>query len=73
MLERNRRRVQNLSGLELWLFIIGRVLASAGLGVLAMAYFRELARPLAWPAITAGALLLLLASRGLVRKPSVKD
>lgn len=70
MLERNRLRVQNLSGLELWFFIVGRVLVSAGLGVLAMAYFPTLARPLAWPAVVAGAVLLLLASRGLARKPS---
>jgi hypothetical protein len=38
MLERNRSRVQNLTGLEVWFFILGRVLLAFGLGVLAMAY-----------------------------------
>ena len=32
MLEENRRRVQNLSGTELWLFIISRVLGCLRLG-----------------------------------------
>ena len=31
MLEANRRRAQNLTGLEIWFFILGRVLLAFGL------------------------------------------
>ncbi len=68
MLERNRRRVQNLTGLEIWFFIVGRVLLAFGLGVLAMAYAPALASMAVWPAIAAGVILLVLASRGMFRK-----
>lgn len=33
MLDWNRSRVQNLTGTEIWLFIVGRVLVGFGLGV----------------------------------------
>jgi hypothetical protein len=68
MLENNRRRVQNLTGLEIWLFILGRVLLAFGIGVLAMAYWPGIATVLVWPGIAGGFVLLLLASRGLFRK-----
>jgi hypothetical protein len=32
MLEGNRNRVQNLTGLEIWMFIIGRVFVAFGIG-----------------------------------------
>lgn len=54
MFEGNRRRVQNLTGLEIWLFIIGRGLIAFGLGVLAMIYFPALAASIAWPTILMG-------------------
>ena len=68
MLEGNRRRVQNLTGLEIWLFIIGRVLVAFGVGVLAMVYVPAVAANLAWPAVVVGLLALVVASRGLFRK-----
>ena len=68
MLERNRSRVQNLTGLEIWFFILGRVLLAFGLGVLAMAYVPALASVAVWPAIGAGVILLALGSRGMFRK-----
>ena len=69
MLESNRRHVQQLTGLEIWLFIISRVLVAFGIGALAMTYFPSVASTLAWPAIVVGALAFLVASRGLLRQP----
>jgi hypothetical protein len=71
MLERNRSRVQNLTGLEIWLFIVGRVLVAFGVGILAMAYTPALASIAVWPALVVGVILLLLASRGMFRKSPV--
>ncbi len=68
MLEGNRSRVQNLTSLEIWLFIIGRVLVAFGVGVLAMIYLPAAAANLAWPALVAGLVALIVASRGLFRK-----
>jgi hypothetical protein len=68
MLERNRSRVQNLTGLEIWFFILGRVLLAFGFGVLAMIYVPAIASVAAWPALGAGIILLVLASRGMFRK-----
>jgi hypothetical protein len=71
MLERNRSRVQNLTGIEIWFFILGRVLLAFGLGALAMAYAPSLASFAVWPAIGVGVILLVLASRGMFRKGPV--
>ena len=72
MLEGNRRRVQNLTGLEIWFFILGRVLLAFGLGVLAMHVDAPaLASVAVWPSIGAGVILLVLASRGMFRKGPV--
>jgi len=67
MLEDNRQRVQNLTGIEIWLFIIARVLIGFAVGVLAMTYFPSGTAPLAWPALVIGIVLFVLASRGLFR------
>jgi hypothetical protein len=69
MLESNRSRVNRLTGLEIWLFIIGRVLVAFGIGVLAMAYFPSVASPVARPAVVIGVVILLVAARGLFRRP----
>ena len=69
MLQGNRNRVQNLSGLEIWLFIIGRVLVGFALGILAMLYFPTVSAQLAWPILMLGVVILVVASRGLLRKP----
>lgn len=68
VLESNRRRVQNLTGGQLWLFILARVLLAFGVGVLARTYYPGVVGPLAWPAIGVGIILFVLAARGLVRK-----
>ena len=67
MFESNRRRVQNLTGLEIWFFIVGRVLVAFGVGAVTMAYFPAFASAVAWPAIIGGGVLFLVASRGLFR------
>lgn len=63
----NHRRLQRLTPAEVWLFIIGRVLAAFGLGILAARYLPGLAAALVWPAVVAGLLCLAVASRGLWR------
>lgn len=68
MLEQNRNRVQNLSSLEIWLFIIGRVLIGFGLGILAVMYLPETFAKLGLPIVIIGLIILIAASRGLLRK-----
>jgi hypothetical protein len=67
MLERNRSRVQNLTGSELWFFIVGRVLIAASLGILAMIYFPDIARHLWLPLLLLGSMAFFYALRGLFR------
>jgi hypothetical protein len=67
MLEWNRSKVRNLTGAEIWLMIIGRVLAGFGLGVLAVRYFPQVANPLGIPTLVVGMLLLLIAAKGFFR------
>jgi hypothetical protein len=68
MLSWNRRKVQQLSGTEIWLFIVGRVLAALGVGLLLPSYLPD-SRRLGLPAVIVGVVLLLVAARGLKRKP----
>lgn len=70
MLEWNRQRVQNLTGTEIWLFIVARVLLSFGLGALAMAYLPSATSYIAWPTLIIGTVLFVLASKGLFRAPT---
>jgi hypothetical protein len=71
MLEGNRQRVQNLSGAEIWMFIVARALLGFAVGVLAMTYFPAVTSVLAWPALAVGLVLFVLASKGLLRaRPS---
>jgi hypothetical protein len=64
----NHRKVQQMSPGELYMFIVGRVLAALGLGILFMEFFPRIAVDLAWPALILGMVLLVVASRGLFRK-----
>jgi hypothetical protein len=72
MLEQNAARVKNLTGVEIWLFIIARVLAGFGIGVLASRYFPQVANPLRMPALVLGVVLFVIASRGLYRTTTEK-
>jgi hypothetical protein len=73
MLAWNQRKVRQLGPGEIWLFIIGRVLAAFGLGVLAMRSFPDLMGPLGWPTALVGLVLLLVATRGLFRTRGTDD
>ena len=65
LLEANARRVKNLSPIGIWLFIVGRVVAAFGLGILTMAYYPKIAFPAALPLVGAGMIILLVAFKGL--------
>ena len=69
-LKSNHQRVQNLNPLEIWAFIVGRVLVAFGLGVLAVKYFPAIASPLGMPSVVVGAVVLLFGAKGLARKPA---
>ncbi|GAB3786313.1 hypothetical protein [Dyella agri] len=68
MLERNRKRVQQLTGAEIWVFIVARALLGFALGVFAAIYFPRFATQLAWPALILGAVLFMIAAKGLLRR-----
>lgn len=67
MLRWNQERVRQLSPGEIWLFIVGRVLAAFGLGILVAMYVPQ-TDSLGWPCLVVGAVLLVVAARGLRRK-----
>jgi hypothetical protein len=69
LLKWNRRKVQNLSPLEIWL-IAGRVFVGLGVGILAMAYYPRFALPAAVPFVVLGLILMAIAFKGFVRKGS---
>jgi hypothetical protein len=54
MLKWNAAKVKNFTGIEIWLFIIARMLIGFGLGVLAVRYFPQVANPLGIPALIVG-------------------
>jgi len=68
MLQWNQDKVKNLSPVEIWLFIIGRVLAGFGLGILGTLYFPNFIGPLGLPALIIGLIILIIAAKGLRRK-----
>ena len=70
MLNWNTRKVKNLTGMEIWLFIVGRVLAAFGVGVMGVRYYPQIVRPLGLPALAVGLPLLLTAAKGLMRPNS---
>lgn len=73
LLKSNHSRVQNLTPREIWAFVVGRVLAAFGLGILAMQYLPQWASRIGIPCVIVGMILFVLASRGLARKSPVDD
>jgi hypothetical protein len=67
MLKWNAGKVKNLTGTEIWLFLVARFLIGFGMGVLGVRYFPEFAGPLGLPALIVGLLLFLVAAKGLWR------
>jgi hypothetical protein len=72
-LKSNHRRVKNLTPLEIWAFIVGRVLVAFGFGVLAVKYFPTVVSPLGIPALTVGLIVLMFGAKGLARQPVPED
>ena len=70
MLNWNGERIKNLTGAEIWLFIVARVLLGFGVGVLSANYFPKIAGPLGFPSLLVGLLLLVIAAKGIWRSNS---
>jgi len=68
MLNWNAKKVQKLTGTEIWFFILGRVLVAFAIGILVTEYFPRIAAPFALPALAIGVILLAIAARGLWRQ-----
>jgi hypothetical protein len=64
----NQRQVRKLAPFEIWLFIVGRILAGLGAGMALAFYLPDFSRAAALPLIALGVLCLLAASRGLFRR-----
>jgi len=69
MLNWNARKVKNLTGTEIWLFILGRVLIAFALGIVATQYFPQFTPRIALPLLLVGVILFAIAARGLRRSP----
>jgi hypothetical protein len=70
MLNWNAKKVQNLTGVEIWLFILGRVLVAFAVGIFVTQNFPGVATLLAFPALAIGVVLFAVAAKGLWRKHS---
>jgi hypothetical protein len=70
MLNWNAGKVRNLTGTEIWFFIVGRVLVAFGIGVMGVRYYPQIAGPLGIPAVVVGSVLLVVAAKGLLRPNS---
>ena len=70
MLNWNQKNVQNLTGTEIWFFILGRVLVAFAIGILITQYFPQIAAPIALPALAIGLILFAIAAGGLWRQTS---
>jgi len=70
LLKWNQKKVQNLTPLEIWMFIVGRVLMSFGVGVVAMQYWADKVAWSGYPTIVVGLAILAFAAKGLMRKSS---
>jgi peptidoglycan/LPS O-acetylase OafA/YrhL len=68
LLNWNHKKVQNLTPGEIWMFIVGRVFMSFGIGILVMQYFPQVASWLGIPALVIGFVLLVVAVKGFARK-----
>jgi hypothetical protein len=67
MLQWNKAKVRNLTGFEIWLMIVGRVLVGFGFGVVGVRYFPQLVNPAGIPALVIGMVLLIIVAKGLFR------
>jgi hypothetical protein len=70
MLSWNAGKVRNLTGAEIWLFIVARVFIGFGLGALVVRYWPRTFFPIAVPVLIVGVILFLIAAKGLGRRSS---
>jgi len=70
LLKWNQRKVQNLTPLEIWMFIVGRVLIGFGVGVVAMQYWPDKVAWSGYPTLVVGLAIFVFAAKGLMRKSS---
>jgi hypothetical protein len=70
MLNWNAKKVQNLTGSEIWFFILGRVLVAFAMGILLTEYFPRVVAPIALPALAISLVLFAIAARGFWRQTS---
>ena len=68
MLNWNANKVKNLTGEEIWMFIVARVLIGFGGGALFARYYPSLTLLVAVPAMVVGLILFLFAFKGFNRK-----
>jgi hypothetical protein len=68
VLKWNHKKVQNLTPLEIWMFVAGRVFVSFGIGILAMRYYPDLTAWSGFPSLIVGIVLLIFAAKGLMRR-----
>jgi hypothetical protein len=69
LLNWNHKKVQNLTPLEIWFFIAGRMFLSFGFGALVVKYYPQCWR-LGYPTMIIGIILLGVALKGVLRKSS---
>jgi len=68
MLNWNANKVKNLTGAEIWLFIIARVLVGIGAGAILACYYPQFAFPAGISILAIGLLLFLIPLKGMFRK-----
>jgi hypothetical protein len=73
MLTWNANKVNQLTGGEIWMMIVGRVLIGFGIGALCMQVFPKFAGVAAVPAVILGLVILGIAARGMMRSNSDKS
>jgi hypothetical protein len=70
MLSLNANKVKNLTGAEIWLFIIARILVGFGAGAILACYYPQFAFPIGVSILVIGILLFLIPLKGMFRKNS---
>lgn len=73
ILDVNAGRVKHLTGAEIWLFIVARVLIGFGIGVVGERYFPTIIEPLGIPAVIVGLVLFFVAAKGLRRANPISN
>jgi hypothetical protein len=68
LLKWNANKVKILTGAEIWMFIVARVLVGLGGGAILAGYYPQFALPIGVPALVIGIVLFLISLKGMFRK-----